>query len=302
MRFKKPILLCCVILIILWSLIPLYWLVNLSFMSRKDVWTVPAHLFPPNPTFNNYLYYSIDPTPFQEAEYEDETARTSFAAISGIKRFHIAMQNSVIVATATTAVTMVLAVPAGYAFARFNFPYRKTLLLFILLSRAVPPISLIIPYYYFFKTVNLLGTYYGMILAYMTLTVPLITWIMAGFFSTLPRDVEKAARVDGCNRMQMLRRITLPLAKPGLMAGIILAFLISWNEYVLALFLGQAGRLGEDYLYLAPTVITGRGGFPNMVATMAIIYLLIPIAFAVLLQKYFVSLKIVEPGIEYERT
>ena len=299
MRFKKSILLCCVVLIIFWSLIPLYWLVNLSFMSRKDVWTIPAHLYPPNPTFNNYLYYLYVTEPFYEAEHEDETARNSFAAMSGVTRFHIALQNSVIVAIATTTLTMFIAVPAGYAFARFNFPYRKTLLLFILLSRAVPPISLIIPYYYFFKSANLLGTYYGIILAYMTLTVPLITWIMAGFFATLPRDVEKAARMDGCNRMQMLRRVVLPLAKPGLMAGIILSFLISWNEYVFALFLGQAGKLGSDYLYLTPTVI---GGTPNMVSTMAIIYLLIPITAAIFLQKYFVSLKIVEPGVEYDRT
>jgi multiple sugar transport system permease protein len=292
---KKLLLSIAIILIVIWSIGPLYWMVNLSFQSRLDIVTIPAHLYPPNPTFQNYRVIIEHLVPVIDQEVIDtNTVTGQIYRVDVIALFNEGIVNSMIVAGVTTILTIAISLPAAYAFSRFNFPFRKTLLIVILFTRAIPPIVLVIPYYQLFDQINLLGTYLGIILTYLVLTVPIITWIMAGFFATLPLDIEKAARMDGCSRKQMFSKIIVPLAMPGIMVSVILAFLICWNEYLFALMLGQAGK---GYLYLAPPVIAGfRGGLGS---AMSVVYIIPPILATMFLQKYITNLKIVDPGMAY---
>ena len=120
------------------------------------------------------------------------------------------------------------------------FPFFWTLwasLMGLLTTRTLPPIAILIPYFALFSAVGLVGTYYGLILTYLTSTIPLLSWILMGYFATLPIEVERAARMDGCSRLRVLRRVILPMAAPGIAAAFIIAFLFCWNELLFGIIL-----------------------------------------------------------------
>ncbi len=282
---KKLLLSIIIILIVIWSIGPLYWIVNLSFQSRAEIYTIPANLLPPNPSFTNHLR-SLG---FIEAESVGTLAGTGL-----VPTFQEGMVNSIIIGIAVTIITLAISIPAGYAFARFSFPFKNLIFFIILFSRSVPPISVVIPYYFFFGAIGLRGTHLGLILIYLTLTVPLITWVLSGFFGTIPPDLDKAARMDGCSRFTLFRKVLLPTAAPGVAAGALLTFLTSWNEFVYALLIGQT-----ESLYTLPPAIAGPifgvGSDVELMMGIATVSLIPPVIAAFLLQKYITKLKIVDP-------
>ena len=282
---SKILLAVVIIIILVWSLLPVYWLMNLSFQSRSEIFTIPANLLPPNPSFTNHLR-SLG---FIEAETVGTLAGSGL-----VPTFQEGMVNSIIIGIAVTIITLAISIPAGYAFARFSFPFKNMIFFIILFSRSVPPISVVIPYYFFFGAIGLRGTHIGLILIYLTLTVPLITWVLSGFFGTIPPDLDKAARMDGCSRFTLFRKVLLPTAAPGVAAGALLTFLTSWNEFVYALLIGQT-----ESLYTLPPAIAGPifgvGSDVELMMGIATISLIPPIIAAFLLQKYITKLKIVDP-------
>ena len=284
-KHSKLILIVAVLLILVWSLLPVYWLVNLSFQSRSEIFTIPANLLPPNPSFTNHLR-SLG---FIEAESVGTLAGSGL-----VPTFQEGMINSIIIGISVTVITLAISIPAGYAFARFSFPFKNLIFFIILFSRSVPPISVVIPYYFFFGAIGLRGTHVGLILIYLTLTVPLITWVLSGFFGTIPPDLDKAARIDGCSRFTLFRKVLLPTAAPGVAAGALLTFLTSWNEFVYALLIGQT-----ESLYTLPPAIAGPifgvGSDVELMMGIATISLIPPVIAAFLLQKYITKLKIVDP-------
>ena len=258
---------------------------NLSFQSRSEIFTIPANLIPPNPSFTNHLR-SLG---FIEAESVGTLAGSGL-----VPTFQEGMINSIIIGIVVTIITLAISIPAGYAFARFSFPFKNLLFFIILFARSIPPVSVVLPYYFFFRTIGLLGTHLGLILVYLTLTVPLITWVLSGFFGTIPPDLDKAARMDGCSRFTLFRKVLLPTAAPGVAAGALLTFLTSWNEFVYSLILGQTGSL-----YTLPPAIAGpiwgTGSDVELMMGIATVSLIPPILAAFLLQKYITRLKIVDP-------
>ena len=282
---SKIILVVVIALILVWSLLPVYWLVNLSFQSRADIFTIPANLIPPNPNFDNHL---------RSIGLIKSTTVSTLAGTGLVPTFQEGMVNSIIIGIAVTVITLAISIPAGYAFARFSFPFKNLIFFIILFSRSVPPISVVIPYYFFFGAIGLRGTHLGLILIYLTLTVPLITWVLSGFFGTIPPDLDKAARMDGCSRFTLFRKVLLPTAAPGVAAAALLTFLTSWNEFVYALILGQTASL-----YTLPPAIAGpiwgTGSDVELMMGIATVSLIPPIIAAFLLQKYITRLKIVDP-------
>ena len=278
-------LLVFVVILGVWSFLPIYWVTNISFMTRKEIFTVPGHVFPPNPTFDNHL----------RALGLIEAPEVGTLAGTGLVfTFQQGIVNSLLIAISVTILTLVIALPAGYAFARFNFRFKQTIFFIILFSRALPPISIVIPYYQFYGAVGIRGTQIGLILVYLTLTVPLITWVMSGFFGTVPEDLDRAARVDGASRRQLFQHIIIPTAAPGIAAAALLTFLTSWNEFVFSLILGQT-----EGLYTLPPAIAGPlygvGSDVELTAGIATISLIPPIIGAFFLQKYITQLKLVDP-------
>jgi multiple sugar transport system permease protein len=273
------------VLIAIWSIIPVYWVVNLAFQTRIQIYTIPAYFFPPTPQLLNF-----------ERALGISTA-VSYGSLGGnglVPQFLSGLQNSLIVATSVMILTLILCVPAGYAFARYSFKARSAIFFTILFARSLPPVATAIPYYQFYKDLNLLGTLPGLVLVDMTLTVPLTTWVLSGYFGSLPAELDRQARVDGCNRWQLFRRVLIPVAAPGLAAVAVLAWLTSWNEFVLALLLAYS----NDLYTVAPALaapLFGYGESVELYTAFAVLSIVPAVIAAVILQRYMTRLRIVDP-------
>jgi multiple sugar transport system permease protein len=213
------------LLISLYVLVPFGWLVLTSFMRESDVLVVPLRVTWAGLSLHNYMSF-IDPTGIT-AVVGSRAAENTLPSIL----------NSLIAATATALLNLVLGTLAGYSFARLRFPGRVPLLLMYLGSRMVPGIALIVPMYLTVKTLHLLDSLGALAVTYLTFTLPFTIWLMKGYFQAIPRELEEAALVDGCTWPQMMWKILLPASAPGLAAAAIFAFMTAWNDYLFAAIL-----------------------------------------------------------------
>lgn len=283
LRGKKALTILAAIAVALWSIVPIYWVANLAFQFRIQVYTIPPFLFPPTPTIVNFLIAL------------GLSSSIPLGGVTGLApQFIAGFQNSLIVSTLVMLLTLALCVPAGYAFARFSFTAKSAIFFTILFARSLPPISVAIPYYEFYKEIGLLGTIPGLVLADMTLTVPLTTWVLSGYFGSLPIELDRQARVDGCSRLQLFRNVLIPVAAPGLAAVAILAWLTAWNEFVLALLLAYSNGLYTIAPALAAPLF---GAMPDaeVFAAVSTIAVIPSVIAAAILQRYITRLRIVDP-------
>jgi multiple sugar transport system permease protein len=163
----------------------------------------------------------------------------TFGTVLGDSRFLAWLKTSVLVAAASTAIVLVVSVPAAYFTARFRFPGRTAFLLLVLVTQMFAPTSLVVGIYREFFELNLVNTYLALILTNAAFNLAFAVWILQGFFSSIPTEIEEAANLDGCGRFGTLWRIALPLTLPGLVTAVIFTFIAAWNEYVVALTLMQ---------------------------------------------------------------
>ncbi|MGH6915231.1 MAG: carbohydrate ABC transporter permease, partial [Geminicoccales bacterium] len=147
------------------------------------------------------------------------------------------MLNSVIVAGGNTLLSLLLGLPAAYAFARLRFRLCHDLLVWILSVRIAPPIAVLLPFYLIMREIGLLDRHLALILIYLTFNLPFLVWIMKGFFEEVPIELEEAARMDGLSTLETFRAVVLPLVRPGIVITAIFAFIFSWNEFLFALVL-----------------------------------------------------------------
>ncbi len=159
----------------------------------------------------------------------------TFGTVLGDERFIAWLKTSLLVATSSTLIVVVVAVPAAYFTARFAFPGRTAFLLLVLITQMFSPTSLVVGIYREFFELNLVNTYLAIILTNSAFNLAFAVWILQGFFSSIPKDVEEAANLDGCGRVRTLWHVMLPLIRPGLVTAVIFTFIAAWNEYVVAL-------------------------------------------------------------------
>ncbi|MEO6413800.1 MAG: carbohydrate ABC transporter permease [Pedococcus sp.] len=162
---------------------------------------------------------------------------TTFSEVLGDERFLAWLRTSVIVAVASTAIVVVVAIPAAYFTARFRFRGRMAFLFLVLVTQMFSPTSLVVGIYREFFTFNLVNTYLALILTNAAFNLAFAIWILHGFFASIPRELEEASELDGCGRFGTLWRVMLPLTLPGLVTATIFTFIAAWNEYVVALTL-----------------------------------------------------------------
>ncbi len=282
---RRIVVLPFVVLVAVWSLLPIYWILNLSFQPRIELFTVPASLLPKHPTLLNYITAL--------GLLKGDVAEVG-GTLGNVPRFLAGFKNSLMVATTVMILTIAMCVPAAYSFARFSFRFRTSIFALILLARSFPPISTAIPYYQFYKDLGQLGTYQGIILVHLTLTVPLTIWVLSGFISSLPIELDRQARIDGCSRLQMLRLVVLPVAAPGVAAVAILAWLDSWNEFLYALLLADVKGLP----FVSPQVAMNPGlssVSPGIYLAFVAITMVPSIIAAVFLTPYMTRLRIGDP-------
>ncbi len=201
--WKKIVLYVLAVGFALYLVLPFYWIVAMSFMHEVDAISVPPHWVPTHPTLENYLGF-VRPNAAQELVGGRAVSETPYS-----------LRNSLVVATATAVLNLVLATFAAYSFSRLKFRGSQVLLVLYLLTRMVPGIAIIIPFYLLMRSFGLLDTYLALILSYTTFALPITIWILKDFFRSVPRELEEAARVDRCGWFRTMWTVFLPVAAPG---------------------------------------------------------------------------------------
>ena len=265
---NKRISLLAAVLLGIWALLPFYQTVLLALEPPIDYFANPPYIYPAHLTFSNLI------SALKEALYQ--TTPSYFPSL------HATIINSTVLATVVMVVTMAMALPSGYAFARFNFALRNTIFFLIIFARALPPVSLIIPFFLFYAKLNIIGTFQGVIPAELTLTVPIAVWVTSGVFSSIPLELDRQARIDGASRWETFRKVLIPIAAPGLLAVATISWLTAWNEYVLSTYLGDLGNFWTVF---------GIGTSPA-----ELLVVLVPSVVAVLiLQRFMTTLRLISP-------
>ena len=256
------------ILLALVILAPPLWLFISSIADLKELLAIPLRWIPENPSFARYsgILFSSGP----ESE------------------FRKIMANSLYVAFFVTVICVFLGSLAAYAFSRLRFPGKDKVLFVLLFSYMLPPIAFIIPLYQTFSRFRMLDTRGALIVTYSAILVPFVIWMMRTYFDTIPRDLEDAARIDGCTYLGTLFRVIFPLSLPGVVATLLFAFLMSWEEFFIALILTSTPQ--AKTIPVAIAEFSGRHSIDfGMMATGGILAALPPVFIALVFQKYIVG-------------
>jgi multiple sugar transport system permease protein len=195
--------------------------------------------------------------------------------------------NSAVIAVSTTLIALVLGALAAYGFARFRFRGSFWLRMSSLIPQMLPPITIIVPLYVLFNGLKLTDTRTGLIISYLTFTVPLAIWMMIGFFEDVPEDLEESAMIDGCTRLQALFRVSVPIVTPGLAATAILGFLYCWNEFLYAVIL--TGRNARTLPVTITSFMTNKAILWGRIAASGSLVLIPVLIFALLAQRYLIQ-------------
>ena len=250
-------------------LFPVVWMFETSIKENRDVYAVPAQFFGFDVTLDHYRDVFVAPG-------------------GGRSDLSGSLLNSVIVASASTALATLLGVPAAWAYSRFTLKAKKDQLFFILSTRFMPPVVVVIPIFLMYRELGLIDTKLGLVLIYAAFNVPFTIWMMKGFVDEVPAEYEDAAMLDGYTRLQAFWRVTLPLLVPGIAATAVFALIFSWNEFVFAIFLTSSQEVRT-----APPAIAGLIGGTTvdwgLVAASAVVFALPVLVFAYLVRKHLVA-------------
>ena len=255
---KRALLYLAALAVSAFALFPIYWVVITSLKPRDEIYTRTPHLWTSHPNWSQYPH------------------------VLGEGHVGRALLNSLIVAGSTMVVCLLVSALAAYALARLELPARGVLLMLVLMTQMFPLVVLVIPLFVIMRKADLLGTYWGLVIAYLAFTVPLAIWVMRGFLITIPSELEHAARIDGATRLGAMWRVILPLAAPGLATTAVLCFLEGWKEFMLALtFINDENR---KTLPLVLQSFVGRGDtdWGAIMATSVIYTLPVALVFLVL--------------------
>jgi len=251
-------------------LAPFAWLVISSIAAPADLLTRPLNWIPAQPSLYRYA----------EVFFGTQNA----SAVT----FRVAMLNSMVIAATSVVISLGVGIFGAYAFARLRFTFQRGILLLFLSTYMLPPITIVISLYLILVQLRLLDTKMGLILLYCTFITPFVLWIMSGYFKSIPRDLEEAARIDGCTRMGAFFRVVLPLARPGLLATSLFAFLLAWDEFLYALIFTSS--LNSKTITVAITEFTGRHAVDfGMMTTGGVLASLPPLIIAFLFQRYIIG-------------
>lgn len=212
-RLTNGVILVIYAVIILFFLFPIFWVFSLSLRTVPELFASPPIWFPENPQFQNYTFV-LQKTPV--GQY---------------------LIHSLILVVLTVLVVLAIAIPAAYALSRFRFRLSRATLVAILVCQMISPVVIVIPLYNFFAALNVLNNYATLLLVYSAISLPFSTWFLKGYLDTIPRDLDEAAHVDGCSRLQALWRVILPMTLPGITSAALLAAVMSWSQFVVPFIL-----------------------------------------------------------------
>lgn len=273
----------------LYVLAPIAWLVSSSFQSEAEITSVPPHWIPEDPTIENFeaIFKSSSKVVTYETRKQGDTATGGFIPSTAANLLP-SMKNSFLVALAVVVLNLLVGVPAAYALAKIRFIGRSTSIYFMLSTRVIPDIALVVPFFLFVQKLGLMDNLFSLIITYLAITVPFSIFILTGYFESLPDELDKAARVDGCSRLQTLLLVYLPLALPSLVAVILFAFLTSWNEFLLALMFTQTPASQTMPIVVASFTSDFNISF-SFINAAGVMAILPPVIVAIIFERYIVS-------------
>lgn len=234
------------LLVLLVALFPLAWMFITSSKSMTELLKIPVTILPENFTIQSYYEVWVQ------------------------KPFPRYIWNSLKISVIATVLGMIVSSMAAYGFAKFRFPFKKFILMFVLVAQMFPSTSVIIPLFSTYKSYGLYNTHIGLVLLYSTISLAFSIWMMYGYFRGVPKELEEAARIDGCGAFKTFKSVILPISKPGVAAVGVYAFMCSWNEYLYSLIL----LTGEDKYTISlglASFITEFGTYWNQMSAASII-------------------------------
>jgi multiple sugar transport system permease protein len=256
----------------LFFLFPIVWVFLMSFQTNATILRIPPSLFF-SPTLDNY-------TALISGKLETQAGTLQIAFMNNLL-------NSVILSVSSVALSLLLGIPAAYAFARFRFRLGENIAFTLLSFRFAPPLLVLLPLLLYFRTIGLDNTYIGLIWVYQLITLPLILWIVRGYFEDISEDIEHAYRVDGNGWFKTFIRIAVPLARPGIAAATLLAFIFAWNNFVFALILASADK--QPVTVGALAFVTASGIQYGQIAAALVLSVIPTLLLALYAQRYLVE-------------
>ena len=260
------------LLVGLFFLFPIFWVLLMSFQTNQDILRIPPSLFF-SPTLENFL------------------AIISGKLVTSAGTLEVPFMgnllNSVILSTASVAVSLLLGVPAAYAFARFRFRLGENIAFTLLSFRFAPPLLVVLPLALYFQDLGLNNSYLGLVWVYQLISLPLILWIVRGYFEDMSPDIEHAYRLAGHSWREAFTRIAVPLAGPGIAAAGLLSFIFCWNNFIFALILASADK--QPVTVGALAFVTASGIQYGQIAAAIVLSVMPTLLLALYAQRYLVE-------------
>jgi multiple sugar transport system permease protein len=268
-RSSRVFLYVVVLVVLLVTLFPFYWIINMSLQTSIELYDTPPHFVPPHPTLEN----------FRSVLFEEQ----------GLMKFYEAVFNTLFVAVVAMVICVALGSITGYALARLQWKWSLAFMFVLMATQMVPPLVDLIPLYIMFsRWLKLVDTKLALVIGYTGWLLPISVWILYGYFQTIPRDLESAARIDGCTRLQAFGRVVLPLSAPGVAATAIYVFISSTNEFLFAMIFTSTARSKTIPVALTDMIGKYQIRYGDMSAG-AVIAALLPVVLALIFQKYLVQ-------------
>jgi multiple sugar transport system permease protein len=263
-RLRKVGVGLCLVVFVVWTLAPIVWALISSLLPLRALTVTPPDLSPSNFTLDNYI-----------------------AVLTADRNLIGGLVNSAIVASFTAVLALLIGSMAAYALARLRVPGSTKLLLLILMTQMFPGIVIIIPLFIVLSRIGLTDTHLGLVIVYLSFVLPIVIWVLKGFFEAVPKELERAAAVDGASTLQTFRMVILPISLPPLFAVGVFAFIEAWNEFFFAVILTQTKAK------TAPVVVAEFSGqyvslFGQMVAA-AVLASIPVVVLAIVFRKYILE-------------
>ena len=251
--------------IALFFLGPLLWVLSLSFKTLPELFYVPPKLLPETFSLENYRH----------ALWRADILKN--------------LLNSIKIVGGTIIGTLIVSIPAAFAFSRLRFKGRNTFQFAILVFQMISPLIIAIPLYKYFSKIGMLNNYWSMLLVYIALSLPFATWSLKGYMDTIPMSMDEAGIIDGCSKFQVLTRIILPVIVPGIVSVLILIFVRSWAQFIIPFILLNDSRLFPISVGLVNLQSTSDSISTHYLAAACMIGIIPTIIIFVILQRYIVS-------------
>jgi multiple sugar transport system permease protein len=261
-----------IVLVLVFFLFPIFWIVLMSFQNNDQILRIPPSLLF-EPTLANY-------TTLLTGKLQTTAGNLDIAFLKNLG-------NSLLLSTGSVILSLILGVPAAYAFARFKFRLGENIAFTLLSFRFAPPLLVLLPLSLYFKQLGLTDSYFGLIWIYQLICLPLILWIVRGYFEDVSPDIEHAYRVAGHSWWTTFRKIAIPLARPGIAAAGLLAFIFAWNNFVFALILASADK--QPVTVGALAFVTASGIQYGQIAAAIVLSVMPTLLLALYAQRYLVE-------------